>query len=176
VNDRFVGEGYFVSHCNFSEEVLKELQSMPKRVYVHNVTLRDGEQQAGVAFRKDEKVEIARAFDEAGVDRIEAGMPAVSPEDMEAVKEIAKLGLSAKVFAFARCLRSDVDLALKCDMEGVVMEIPSSDHLLRRAYKWDEDKAIQLVVGATSYAHDHGLYVAFFHNRFDPCDSKPRGV
>lgn len=162
MNEKHVGEGYFVSHYNFDEEVLRQLRDMPKRVYVHDVTLRDGEQQAGVAFRKAEKLEIARALDEAGVDRIEAGMPAVSQEDFEAVKEIAKLGLSSKVFAFSRCLRSDIDLALKCDVDGVVVEIPSSDHLLRRAYRWDEERAVQLAVDATRYAHEHGLYVAFF--------------
>lgn len=162
MNQKNVGEGYFVSHYNFADDVLAQLSKMPKKVHVHDVTLRDGEQQAGVVFRKDEKIEIARALDEAGVDRIEAGLPAVSPEDFEAIKHISKLGLQAKVFAFARCLRNDVDLALKCDVQGVVMEIPSSDHLLRRAYKWDEERAIKLAVDATSYAHDHGLYVAFF--------------
>ncbi|MCK7480998.1 MAG: hypothetical protein M0C28_30185 [Candidatus Moduliflexus flocculans] len=48
---------------------------------IHDATLRDGEQTPGVVFRKDDKLAIARALDEAGVDRIEAGMPAVSRED-----------------------------------------------------------------------------------------------
>jgi len=160
--DKHLGEKFFVSHYNFSKDVSDLLKQMPQKVYFHDVTLRDGEQQAGITFRDDEKVSIAQALDEAGVDRIEAGMPAVSPSDEKAVKEIAKLGLSAKIFAFSRCLKSDVDLALKCDVEGVVMEIPSSDHLLRRAYRWSEEKAIQLAVEATSYAHEHGLFVAFF--------------
>ncbi|MCS6769198.1 MAG: pyruvate carboxyltransferase, partial [Candidatus Caldarchaeum sp.] len=78
------------------------------------------------------------------------------------IKEIANLGLSSKVFSFARCMKKDVDLALNLDVEGVVMEIPSSDHLLKYAYRWDEEKSISLATEATEYAHDHGLYVAFF--------------
>ncbi|MEM0384113.1 MAG: hypothetical protein QXV27_04650 [Candidatus Caldarchaeum sp.] len=155
------GDAVFVSHYNYAEEVIKSLKR-PLKVKVHDVTLRDGEQQAGVAFRKEEKIHIARALDEAGIDRIEAGFPAVSDKDFEAIKEIAGLGLSAKVFSFARCMKKDVDLALSLDVEGVVMEIPSSDHLLKYAYRWDEEKSISLATEATQYAHDHGLYVSFF--------------
>ncbi|MFQ5762373.1 MAG: LeuA family protein [Candidatus Bathyarchaeia archaeon] len=152
---------WFVSHYNFAEEVRKKTK-LPESVKIHDITLRDGEQQANIIFRKDDKLKIARMLDEAGVHRIEAGMPAVSPEDYEAVKEIAGLGLNTKVFSFARCMKNDVDLALKCDVEGVVMEIPSSDHILRYAYGWSEEKAIKLSVEATQYAGDHGLHVAFF--------------
>ncbi|MCS6770279.1 MAG: pyruvate carboxyltransferase, partial [Candidatus Caldarchaeum sp.] len=137
------GDAVFVSHYNFVEDVVRPLKK-PAHVKVHDVTLRDGEQQAGIAFRKEEKIHIARVLDEAGVDRIEAGFPAVSDKDYEAIKEIANLGLSSKVFSFARCMKKDVDLALNLDVEGVVMEIPSSDHLLKYAYRWDEEKSISL--------------------------------
>jgi isopropylmalate/homocitrate/citramalate synthase len=135
---------------------------LPRRVKIHDVTLRDGEQQAGVTFRKEEKISIARALDEAGIQRIEAGLPAVSQEDYEAVKAIAKEKLSAKIFSFARCNKSDVDMALKCDVDGVVMEIPSSQHIISRAYGWTISKAVDLSVEATKYAAAHGLYVTFF--------------
>lgn len=155
-------QNWFVSPYNFVPAVSKLRASAPARVAVHDITLRDGEQQAGVIFRKEEKIQIARALDEAGVDRIEAGMPAVSKMDMEAVKAIAGLGLQAKVFSFARCMKNDVDLALQCDVDGVVMEIPSSGHIIKYAYGWSEQRAIDLAVEATGYAGDHGLHVAFF--------------
>jgi len=126
---------WWVSHLNYVEEARRELK-LPEKVLIHDITLRDGEQQAGVAFEGDEKVKIAKLLDEAGVDRIEAGMPAVSQEDMKAIKAIANEGLKAKVFAFTRCMKSDADLALKCDVDGVVMEIPSSEHLIRYGYNW----------------------------------------
>jgi isopropylmalate/homocitrate/citramalate synthase len=152
---------WFVSHYNFSKDARRGVR-FPSKVQVHDITLRDGEQQAGIVIRKHEKIQIARALSEAGVQRIEAGMPAVSQEDAEAVKAIAHEGLDSKIFSFARCAKSDVDLGLKADVDGLVMEIPSSDHIIRYAYGWEEGKAIDLSVEATSYAHDHGLYVTFF--------------
>ena len=152
---------WFVSHYNYSKDARRGLK-LPKRVRVHDITLRDGEQQAGIVIRKDEKIQVARALSEAGVDRIEAGMPAVSEEDAEAVKAIAHDGLDSKIFAFARCAKSDVDLGLKADVDGLVMEVPSSDHIIKYAYGWPEQKAIDLSVEATAYAHEHGLYVTFF--------------
>lgn len=152
---------WFVSHYNFGPETGRA-RKCPKKVRVHDITLRDGEQQAGIVIRKDEKIQVARALSEAGVDRIEAGMPAVSNEDAEAVKAIAHEGLDSKVFSFARCAKSDVDLGLKADVDGLVMEVPSSDHIIKYAYGWPEEKAIDLSVEATSYAHEHGLYVTFF--------------
>jgi len=151
----------YASFYNYEDKVRKK-SSFPKKVILHDVTLRDGEQQAGIVFRKDDKLRIARALSEAGVNRIEAGMPSVSPNDMETIREISHLGLEAEIFAFARCMKADVDNALKADVDGVVMEIPSSDHLLKYGYGWAENKAVDRAVEATSYAHEHGLYVAFF--------------
>jgi isopropylmalate/homocitrate/citramalate synthase len=59
-------------------------------------------------------------------------------------------------------MNADVDRALGADVDGVVMEIPSSDHLIERGYGWTVDRAIELSIGATRYAHDHGLRVVFF--------------
>jgi isopropylmalate/homocitrate/citramalate synthase len=131
-------------------------------VAVHDVTLRDGEQQAGVVFTADEKVRIAEALAEAGVDRIEAGLPAVSPSDFEAVKRIASAGLPSRVFAFARCMVSDVELALEAGVEGIVMEVPSSRHIIELAYRWPYERAIEATVESTRFAHEHGLEVVFF--------------
>lgn len=152
---------WWVSHLNFLPEVRKDFK-LPEKVFIHDITLRDGEQQAGLTFNKDDKIEIAKMLDELGVHRIEAGMPAVSQEDKEAVKAIANEGLNAKVFCFARCMKRDVDLALECNVDGIAMEIPSSEHLIRYAYGWSLEKAIDLSVEATSYAAKHGLHVAFF--------------
>jgi hypothetical protein len=68
---------WFTSPWNFLPEVRDSLQ-LPSGVQVHDVTLRDGEQQAGVVFTKDDKLRIAEALAEAGVPRIEGGLPAVS--------------------------------------------------------------------------------------------------
>ena len=71
-------ENWFVSPWNYFDEVTKGFDP-PASVKIHDVTLRDGEQQAGVIFTKDDKIQIAEKLSEIGVHRIEAGMPAVSP-------------------------------------------------------------------------------------------------
>jgi isopropylmalate/homocitrate/citramalate synthase len=157
----YLANKWWVSHLNFIKEVRAGL-NLPKKVTIHDVTLRDGEQQAGLTFNKRDKIRVARLLDELGVPRIEAGMPAVSREDKEAVKAIAHEGLNAKIFCFSRCMKADVDLALECDVEGVAMEIPSSEHIIKYGYGWSLEKAIDLSIEATKYAGDHGLYVAFF--------------
>lgn len=154
-------DDYFVSPWNYQPEVVGEF-SPPARVAVHDVTLRDGEQQAGVEFTADDKVRIAEALADAGVDRIEAGLPAVSPADAEAVKRIASAGLPSRVFAFSRCMVSDVELALEAGVEGIVMEVPSSRHIIELAYRWPYQRALDATIESTRFAHEHGLEVVFF--------------
>lgn len=161
MKEQWITDRWYVSHLNFLDEVRSSFK-IPKKVLIQDITLRDGEQQAGLVFNKKDKIKIAKLLDEVGVDRIEAGMPAVSNQDKEAVRTIAHSGLHAKVFSFARCMKQDVDLALECDVDGVAMEIPSSEQIIKYAYAWPLEKAIDLSIEATSYAAKHGLHVAFF--------------
>jgi isopropylmalate/homocitrate/citramalate synthase len=149
------------SPWNYLPEVVEGF-ALPRTLQVHDVTLRDGEQQAGVEFTTDDKIRIAEMLAEAGVHRIEAGLPAVSKADERAVRDIVKRQLPSKVYAFSRCMIDDVKLAVDCGVAGVVMEIPSSHHLIEKAYRWPVEKAIDLSIEATSYAHEHGLTVSFF--------------
>lgn len=152
---------WFTSPWNHDPEVTEKF-SFPESVKVHDVTLRDGEQQAGVVFTADEKVRIAEGLAEAGVHRIEAGLPAVSEADTEAVRRIASADLPSTVYAFSRCVVDDVKRALDCDVDGVVMEIPSSSHLIELGYGWDVERAVDLSIEATKFAHENGLLVSFF--------------
>ncbi len=152
---------WFVSPWNFIPEVM-EGWNFPSQVKFHDVTLRDGEQQAGVVFNKDDKIRIATLLDESGVHRIEAGMPAVSPDDAEAIKIIANMGLNAEIFSFSRCMVEDVKRAVDTGVKGVVMEVPASEHIIQKAYNWPVERAIETTIKATSYAHEQGLYVVFF--------------
>ena len=154
-------DDYFVSPWNFAPEA-REGTSLPAKVEFHDVTLRDGEQQAGVELNADEKVAIAEKLAEAGVQRIEAGLPAVSPQDAEAVKRIAALGLPSRVFAFSRCMVDDVKRALDAGVKEIVMEVPSSEHIIEYAYRWEYERAIELTVESTKFAHENGLWVSFF--------------
>jgi isopropylmalate/homocitrate/citramalate synthase len=152
---------WFVSPWNFAKEVTEGF-SPPARLRIHDVTLRDGEQQAGIVFTRDEKVRIAEKLAEAGIHRIEAGTPAVSPNDEAAIKEIVKRKLGPEIFVLSRCMIDDVKRAVDCGVDGVTLEIPSSEHLVEHSYKWSMEKATDLSIKATRFAHEQGLYVSFF--------------
>jgi isopropylmalate/homocitrate/citramalate synthase len=162
---------WFVSPWNFADEVRKGLK-FAKTIKVHDVTLRDGEQQTGIILNKDDKIRIAEGLAEAGVHRIEAGMPIVSPSDNEAIKEIVKRNLGPEIFAFARCMKEDVQRAIDTGVKGVVMEIPSSQHMVDIAYRWPMEKAIETSIEATKFAHDNGLEVVFFPIDFSRAELK----
>ncbi len=154
-------DNWFVSPWNYLEEVTQGFKP-PKKVKIHDVTLRDGEQQAGIIYRKDDKIRIAEKLAEAGVHRIETGMPAVSPMDEAAIREIVKRKLGPEIFCFSRCIVDDVKRAADCGVTGVVIEIPVSAHMVSQAYKWPLEKAIDLSIKATAAAKKEGLYTVFF--------------
>ncbi len=154
-------EHWHVSEWNYLDEIVRGFKP-PKSVKIHDITLRDGEQQAGVIFTKEDKIRIAEKLAEVGVHRIEAGMPAVSPKDEEAIKEIVKRQLGSEIFCFSRCMEKDVQLAADCGVDGIVVEIPASKHLIEQGYKWSLEKAIDLSIKATSFAKEKGLYTVFF--------------
>ncbi|WP_024333586.1 LeuA family protein [Desulfotignum balticum] len=154
-------QNWHVSQWNYLDEVTSEFQP-PEKIKIHDITLRDGEQQAGVIFTKDDKIKIAEKLAEIGVHRIEAGMPAVSPNDEKAIREIVKRNLGPEIFSFCRCMVKDVELASDCGVDGIVIEIPASAHLIEQGYKWPMEKAIDLSIKATARAKELGLYTVFF--------------
>jgi len=161
LSEPWITDRWISSRWNFERDVLDQLH-LPQKVEIYDITLRDGEQQPGIVFDKESKLKIAKALAELGIHGIEAGMPAISPEDFETVREIARLGLFSKVKAFCRARKDDVDNALKCDVSGVVIEVPCSDIYIKmgiqKTRQWVTDAAVESI----SYAKDHGLYVTFF--------------
>jgi len=154
---------WFVSPWNYEPEVIKKCKFPPAEdIKIHDITLRDGEQQAGIAYSLEDKMKIAKALAEAGVHRIETGMPAVSKEDEAAIKEIVQADLGPEIFAFSRCMISDVKLAKECGVQGIVVEIPSSEHIIKHAYGWELQKAIDLSIEAILLAKELGLYTVWF--------------
>src|SRR5918998_2838820 len=81
------------------------------RVIVFDTTLRDGEQSPGATLTGDEKLEVADALVELGIDVMEAGFPAASPGDFEAVRTIANRVKGVTVPGLARCNESDIERA-----------------------------------------------------------------
>src|ERR1700758_1252257 len=81
------------------------------RLIVFDTTLRDGEQSPGASMNLAEKLEVARALRDLGVDVIEAGFPIASPGDFEAVQAIARQITGPTICGLARCSAIDIDRA-----------------------------------------------------------------
>lgn len=158
----FHNENYWVSPYNYFDEVRAQFQ-LPKTVKFHDVTLRDGEQSPGVAFRADEKVQIAKLLDELGVDRIEVALPAVSEEDKLATKGVVALRPNAKVFVLCRGMASDVELALECGVDGIILELPVGIPRLKYQFShWTEDDVVEKASHWAKFAKSKGLEVVLF--------------
>jgi isopropylmalate/homocitrate/citramalate synthase len=130
-------------------------------VGLYDTTLRDGEQSVGVVLSPEDKLAIARALDEAGVDRIEAGFARVSEEDADAIRMIAADGLGAEVWGFARAVQADVEQLAGLGVRSAVIESPISDAKLA-ALGVSHDDMLGRIRKAVSFAAGEGITVAFF--------------
>src|SRR5438876_210924 len=81
------------------------------RLIIFDTTLRDGEQSPGASMNLAEKLEIAHALKDLGVDIIEAGFPIASPGDFEAVQMVARQVQGPTICGLARCNKDDIDRA-----------------------------------------------------------------
>lgn len=80
-----------------------------EQVIIFDTTLRDGEQCPGASMGLHEKLQVARQLEKLRVDIIEAGFPAASPGDFEAVRKVAAEIKTARIAALARCVKSDIE-------------------------------------------------------------------
>ncbi|MDT8903458.1 hypothetical protein [Anaeroselena agilis] len=160
-NNHYKENAWWASPYNDHELVRKRIEKAPK-VEIHDATLRDGEQTPGVVFSVDDKIRIAEKLDEVGIERIEAGMPAVSKDDYEAIKAICKRNLKAKIFTFARAMREDIDKAVDCGAYGVVIEVPIGYPKLKYQFKWTWENVLEKSMDCINYAKSQGLYAVYF--------------
>ncbi len=89
------------------------MTSEPDRVLIFDTTLRDGEQSPGCSMTRPEKLRVARALAELGVDVIEAGFPAASRGDFESVQAVAREVTGPIICGLARCNPEDIELAAR---------------------------------------------------------------
>ena len=171
--NHFEDNKFWVSPYNFEPQVRKNLD-LPEKVEIHDATLRDGEQTPGVVFSVQDKIDIALKLDEIGIERIEAGMPAVSPQDEEAIKEISKLGLKSRIFTFARAMKQDIDKALECGADGVIIEVPIGYPKLKTQFGWTWRDVLERSSTVINYAREQGLYAVFFP--YDTTRARPQDL
>ncbi|ALU11933.1 2-isopropylmalate synthase [Ignicoccus islandicus DSM 13165] len=138
-----------------------EVESLPERVRIFDTTLRDGEQTAGISFTKEQKLMIARQLAKLGVASIEAGFPASSPGELEAVKAIANEGLGVEIVGLARSNKRDIDKALDANVDAIHVFIAASDIHLKYKLRMTREEALRAAIEAVEYAKEHGVVVEF---------------
>jgi isopropylmalate/homocitrate/citramalate synthase len=161
MESKWKNENWLVSNYNYKKEV-RDQMNLPKKVELHDATLRDGEQTAGIVMSRQEKIEIARKLGESGVHRIEAGMPAVSEEDRKAIEDIKKLGMDSKIFGFVRAKEEDIRMCHESGVDGVIIEVPVGKPKLDLQFKWSIDRVLESSMEAINKARELGLYTVFF--------------
>lgn len=162
MNNKYYKENaWWVSLYNEKPQVLRD--SVPKQpVEIHDATLRDGEQTPGVVFSTEDKIRIAEKLVAAGITRIEAGMPAVSKPDYNAIKSISTTFEEAKVYAFVRAMRIDIDMACECGVKGVVIEVPIGYPKLKYQFGWTWEKVLEKSIDCINHARSLGLKAVYF--------------
>ncbi|WP_323172544.1 (R)-citramalate synthase [Natrialba sp. PRR66] len=130
-----------------------------RTVRLLDTTLRDGEQAPGVSLSPDEKVDLARGLERAGVAVIEAGSACTGAGERRAISRVTDLDLDARVTSFCRGMRTDIDLALECAVDGVHIVVPSSDRHVEGKVGTSREDNLATTAELVEYATDHDLWV-----------------
>ena len=137
---------------------------MDNIVRIFDTTLRDGEQSPGATMTTPEKLEVARILARMGVDVIEAGFPAASPDDLEAVRRIAQeIGSSAAdkncpiICGLARAVQRDIDKAWEAVRDAahprIHIFLATSDIHMKYKLKMERSEVLSRVADMVAYAH-----------------------
>ncbi len=139
---------------------------MSDRLFIFDTTLRDGEQVPGCQLNTVEKIEVAKALEQLGVDVIEAGFPVSSPGDFNSVVEISKAVTWPTICALTRAVENDIRVAAEAlqyaKHKRIHTGIGTSDYHIR--YKFNSsreeilERAIACVKCAKKYVDDVQFY------------------
>lgn len=129
---------------------------MKNRIIIFDTTLRDGEQVPGCQLNTLEKIEVAKALEELGVDVIEAGFPISSPGDFQSVVEISKAVTVPTICALTRAVKGDIDAAVEslkfAKNKRIHTGIGSSDIHIEYKFRSTREKVLEQGVEAVKYA------------------------
>jgi 2-isopropylmalate synthase len=133
-------------------------ESNTDRVFIFDTTLRDGEQSPGATMTLEEKLQVAEALDEMGVDVIEAGFPIASNGDFEAVVAVAKQVKRATVAGLARAISADIERAgeaVRFAQRGRIHTFVSTSPIhLAHQMKKTEDEVIEIIARTVAQARN----------------------
>jgi len=136
------------------------MESETHSIVITDSTLRDGEQTPGIAFNLDEKVAIALALEQAGVDEIEVGIPAMGDDEVAAIARVGQVLKHATAMCWGRMTRLDVDAAVRTGLKRVSLSVPVSDLMVKAKLRGDRNLVKSRIREVVPYALDRGLQVA----------------
>ena len=139
---------------------------MNDRLYIFDTTLRDGEQVPGCQLNTVEKIQVAKALEQLGVDVIEAGFPVSSPGDFNSVIEISKAVTWPTICALTRAVQHDIDVAVEAlqyaKHKRIHTGIGTSDEHIKYKFNSNRDDIIERAVWAVQYARQFVDEVEFY--------------
>jgi 2-isopropylmalate synthase len=132
---------------------------MSERVWIFDTTLRDGEQSPGYSMNLDEKLRMAEMLDKMGVDIIEAGFPAASRGDFDAVHKVAQQCKSAIVAGLCRALHKDIDAVVAAtkpaQRKRIHTFISTSPLHMKHKLQLEPARVLEMVKESVAYARQH---------------------
>ena len=137
-----------------------------QRVYIFDTTLRDGEQVPGCQLNTVEKIQVAKALEELGVDVIEAGFPISSPGDFNSVVEISKAVTWPTICGLTRAVEKDIDVAVEAlryaKHKRIHTGIGTSDSHIKYKFNSTREEILERAVRAVKYAKKFVEDVEFY--------------
>ena len=136
------------------------------KIFIFDTTLRDGEQVPGCKLNTTEKIEIALALEELGVDIIEAGFPISSPGDFESVMEISKVVKNTVICGLSRAVQKDIETAAAAlryaQRPRIHTGIGTSDFHIKSKFNSTREEILQRAVQCVKWARNYTDNIEFY--------------
>jgi 2-isopropylmalate synthase len=127
-----------------------------EKLFIFDTTLRDGEQVPGCQLNTVEKIQVAKALEQLGVDVIEAGFPVSSPGDFNSVVEISKAVTWPTICALTRSVEKDIEVAAEAlqyaKKKRIHTGIGTSDYHIKYKFNATQEEILERAVAAVKYA------------------------
>lgn len=156
----FYKNGWIHNYTLEISEIVEQFNFAPS-IVASDTTCRDGEQQPGIIFSPEQKVDIVNALGNIGINLIEIGYPGVSDDEVKACKMITENAPKAICFVMARANKRDIDAAMKADARMLDLFTSCSEFHIRTKMGLTPESNIEMYLEMLDYATDHGFQIVF---------------